>query len=173
MAAGYRYVGPLPLAEIRSDPSQRFHVRQPQDVREWVRQTRQARDAQNIVIATFIIDLEGQLWIADRHSEHVQCACGERVLSAGEISFCLGRNEVTVVGVTNQSSGYCPEPQSWPSVAVALENIGLASPGGFTTEFVFRRCPACDTINIVKDGWFECAVCGNALPQIWNCSPTD
>ncbi|BDA71358.1 hypothetical protein CAL7716_055240 [Calothrix sp. PCC 7716] len=58
---------------------------------------------------TVIIDVDEQLWIADRHSEHVQCARGQRVLSAGEITFTLASSNVLVSEVSNQSTGYCPE----------------------------------------------------------------
>ena len=109
---------------------------------------------------------------AGRHSEHIACACDAPVRSAGEMTFALDRrrSSVEAVYVTNQSTGYCPEPGSWPAVAAALDAAGIARPGGFNAEMVFRRCQTCDSINIVKDGWFECAVCGAGLPAEWNCS---
>jgi hypothetical protein len=70
--------------------------------------------------------------------------------------------------VTNQSTGYCPEPESWPAVAAALDRIPLPHPGGFTPSFIFRRCPACVQLNVVKEGDFTCAVCGADLPLRWN-----
>jgi hypothetical protein len=75
---------------------------------------------------------------------------------------------VNVEQVTNQSTGYCPEPESWSAVASALEAIGVSAPEGYTTELLFRRCPRCSQINVVKDSAFECAVCGSTLPSSWN-----
>jgi hypothetical protein len=69
---------------------------------------------------------------------------------------------------TNQSTGFCPEPESWPAVAAALDRIGIPHPGRFTQEVVFRRCPACGQRNIVKEAWFACDVCGANLPLVWN-----
>lgn len=70
--------------------------------------------------------------------------------------------------VSNQSTGFCPEPESWPHVAAALESVSLHHPGGFTTSIVFRLCPDCRERNIVKDGWFTCDLCGASLPVHWN-----
>jgi hypothetical protein len=74
--------------------------------------------------------------------------------------------------VTNQSTGYCPEPESWPAVATALDRIGVAHPGRFTQEIVFRRCTACGERNVVKDGWYVCGSCGADLPADWNFGPS-
>ena len=103
----------------------------PADVETWKEDARSA-------VATFVIDADGRRWIADRHSEHVQCARGGDVLSAGEMTFSLKGGAVAVVGVSNQSTGYRPEPESWPAVAAALDQAGLAHPGGFTAPFEFR-----------------------------------
>jgi hypothetical protein len=70
--------------------------------------------------------------------------------------------------ISNQSTGYCPDPDSWPAVAVTLDRLGLAHPGDFTDKVIFRRCPACGQLNIVRDGHFACAVCDSALPAHWN-----
>jgi hypothetical protein len=119
------------------------------------------------IVATFVIGLAGRLRIADRRSEHVACAGGEPVLSAGEISFLVGE-KIEAGDVSNQSTGYCPEPESWPQVALVLDRIPLHHPGKFTHEIVFRRCFSCDQINIVKDGWLVCLACGKELPMQWN-----
>src|SRR6185503_7650273 len=116
--------------------------------------------------ATFVVDREGVLRLADRRSEHVACAGGEEVLSAGEIFFA-GRG-AEVVEVSNLSTGYCPEPSSWPAVAHALESAGIAHPGRFTAEMIFRRCTACGERNLVKDEVFVCAICDADLPGAWN-----
>ncbi len=117
---------------------------------------------------TFIIDVEGWLWIADRHSEHYACAAGGDVLSAGEMTFELQTGTISAVEITNQSLGYCPEPESWPSVENALNRAGISHPGGFTTAFIFRRCESCGAKNLVKDDWYCCALCGSELPRHWN-----
>lgn len=120
------------------------------------------------VTCTFVIDRDRALLIADRRSEHVACASGGPVLSAGEMRFGFTTDSVVVEGVTNQSTGYCPEPRSWNHVADALDEIGLEHPGGFSTKFVFRRCHRCESTNLVKDDWYYCAVCNADLPADWN-----
>jgi hypothetical protein len=117
---------------------------------------------------TFVIDLEGTLRLAPRRSEHVACAGGMPVLSAGEIAFERGPDGWEVTSATNQSTGYCPEPSSWPAIGRALDRIGVPHPGRFTDEFTFRRCPQCQERNLVRDGDFTCAVCDANLPASWN-----
>ncbi len=84
------------------------------------------------------------------------------------MGFLVDGDELIVIAVSNQSTGYCPEPESWPRVALALDTIPLQHPGRFTQEIVFRRCASCDQINIVKDGWLICLFCGKELPTHWN-----
>lgn len=117
---------------------------------------------------TFVIDLAGALRLAPRRSEHVACAGGMPVLSAGEIAFARGPDGPEATSVTNQSTGYCPEPSSWSAVAAALDQIAVPHPGGFTDEFTFRRCPGCGERNLVRDGEFTCAICDAELPAAWN-----
>jgi len=138
------------------------------DVRTWVKDTAQELDREGCVTATLVVLEDGAFWVADRHSEHVACARGGLVLSAGEITFAITAEAVKVVAVSNQSTGYCPEPESWPAVAAALERAGLDAPAGFIPALLFRRCASCGSRNIVKDGSFECAVCGAELPHVWN-----
>lgn len=166
MPRAYRYVGSEDIAITRGTPPYRVCIRSAADVQEWLAETRQP--AAGEVVATFIVALEGHLWIADRHSEHVHCARGQPVLAAGEMTFRVSRTGVEVTAVSNQSTGFCPELESWPVVAAALECAALPHPGQFTTQFVFRRCEACGTANVVKDGWFECAVCQGPLPEAWD-----
>jgi hypothetical protein len=92
------------------------------------------------------------------------------VLAAGEILFARDAGGWSASEISNQSTGYCPDPDSWPAVAVALDRIGLAHPGDFTHKVIFRRCPSCGQLNIVRDGDFACAVGDNALPAHWNIS---
>ena len=53
---------------------------------------------------------------------------------------------------------------------MALDRLGLAHPGDFTHKVIFRRCPVCGQLNIVRDGYFACAVCDSALPAHRNIS---
>lgn len=115
--------------------------------------------------ATFTIDLEGHLLLAPRQTEHVACASGGPVMSAGEITLTKSGE---VVGVTNQSTGFCPEPLSWSAVETALSRIAQEFPEDFTESFTFRRCPACEQILVIKDDWFVCDVCDADVPNTWN-----
>ena len=117
---------------------------------------------------TFVVDAEGTLRVADRRSEHVACAGGGDVLAPGELTAVRDGATVRVTDISNQSTGYCPEPASWTAVARALDDAGIAHPGGFTCEVTFRRCPKCGERNLVKDDWFECALCSEELPRAWN-----
>ena len=114
---------------------------------------------------TFVISLAGDLVLAPRESEHVAAAHGAAVLSAGEIAFDLTG---AVLSASNQSTGYCPEPSSWADVARALDALGVPHPAAFTAAYDFRRCPACGSVNLVKDSDFNCAVCRGKLPAEWN-----
>jgi hypothetical protein len=150
----YRYVGPKEIAAVLGAPG--TVIASAADLATWLRTNDSA--------ATFVIGLDGALRIADRHSEHVSCAGEREVLAAGEMFFAGGR----VDRVSNQSSGFCPEPASWPAVAAALDRAGIAHPGRYTDAFEFRRCDACGERNIVKDDDFTCAICGGELPATWN-----
>jgi hypothetical protein len=163
----YSYVGP---AEIRArvGGSCGTPITSREDLFAWVASSGQRADPTGLIGATFVIDAAGVLRIADRRSEHVACAGGGPVQSAGEMFFLVGGESIEVVEVSNQSTGYCPEPESWPSVAAALDPIGMEHPGRFTGPVIFRRCIACGERNIVKDGCFVCAVCGADLPGEWN-----
>ena len=167
MPHSYRYIGAAELARFDTEPPARCAVHGHEDVRRWIAASEpsKGRSLDSTFTATFIIAENGVLWIADRHSEHVQCARGLPVRSAGEITFRVEGTSVSVDAVTNQSTGYCPEPESWPAVEKALARAGLARPPYWTNAFVFRQCPTCGMTNIVKDGVFECGVCGSELPQ--------
>ncbi|MEU1402606.1 hypothetical protein ABZ471_09610 [Streptomyces sp. NPDC005728] len=120
---------------------------------------------------TFVIGMDGSLRLAPRRSEHVACAGGEPVLSAGEIGFGREAGRWVVREVSNQSTGYCPDGSSWPAVAGALDRIGLGHQARFTHEVVFRRCPRCQEHNIVREGDFVCVYCDGDLPMDWNVDP--
>ena len=89
------------------------------------------------------------------------------------MTLVAGGGSVEVLSVSNQSTGFCPEPESWPAVEAALRRAGLARPGGFSPACVFRRCVRCGGLNLVKGGLFECAVCEAALPEEYNVQPDD
>lgn len=168
MGPGYHYVGPKKIAERARFAPAGLRVESPEDVRRWVQQTGQEPDGAGNVVATFVIDESGWLRIADRRSEHVACAGGRPVQSAGEMTFAIRPKSIRVVGATNQSTGYCPEPDSWPAVESALARAGIVGPEDFSQKFEFRRCLQCGSINIIKDGVFECGVCFAPLPEAWN-----
>jgi hypothetical protein len=164
----YHYVGPKNIAiKLRSAPAG-APVRTAADAISWIRQSGQQHDEEGNVIATFVVDANGDLRIADRRSEHFACAGAGDVQSAGEIAFSVTGDRIKVVWVTNQSTGYCPEPESWPAVQAALAHAGLAAPSGFSPALFFRLCEKCGSINVVKDGLSQCDVCSAPLPADWN-----
>jgi len=162
----YRYVGPREITARAGGERRGVPIRSAADIRAWVASSKQ--ELLNCqVIATFIVEATGTLRIADRRSEHVACAGGEPVQSAGEITFAVGKS-IDVVEVSNQSTGYCPEPESWPAVAAALAKAGLPVPDGFTLICEFRRCLKCDNIILVKNNVLKCGMCEAALPVAYN-----
>ncbi|MFF3652690.1 hypothetical protein ACFYXV_29130 [Streptomyces sp. NPDC002181] len=120
---------------------------------------------------TFVVGMDGALRLAPRRSEHVACASGDRVLGAGEVSFYRDAGRWVANEVSNQSTGYCPDVASWPAVAQALDQAALDHPDCFTHAVVFRRCPACQEHNIVREGHFVWVFCDADLPRQWNVDP--
>ena len=51
-----------------------------------------------------------------------------------KIALELNGDAVEVVEVSNQSTGFRPEPGSWPAVAAALDRIGVGHLGRYTIE---------------------------------------
>lgn len=167
MSRRYAYVGPADVAaRVAGQPAGTL-VGRPYDVVAYADKVGRPRRGEPLA-ATFVVDLRGRLLVADRHSEHVACAGRGDVLSAGEMFFAVQGDDVRVEEISNQSTGYCPEPESWAAVAAALDRAGFEHPGGFTTTCVFRRCETSGQRNIVKDGWYRCDVCGSTLPDGWN-----
>ncbi|KAB8197660.1 hypothetical protein FH608_003765 [Nonomuraea phyllanthi] len=168
----YRYVGPAELKAAIRPGSEGHPIRSRADFDRWAAEHAAAELAEPF---TFVVDMDDVLRLAPRRSEHVACAAGRPVLSAGEIAFSregeAGR--WVVVEVSNHSTGYCPDTSSWPAVAEALDRAGLEHPPTFTHEVVFRRCPACQEHNIVREDDFVCVFCGNDLPALWNVDPFD
>ncbi|MER5584689.1 hypothetical protein [Streptomyces asoensis] len=122
---------------------------------------------------TYVVGLDGLLRLAPRHSEHVACAGGGDVLGAGEISFRRTPRGPQVHEVSNQSTGYCPDPDCWPAVAAALDRAGIGRPEGFTHPLLFRRCDGCGENNVVREEVFVCVFCDSDLPLAWNLAPQD
>jgi len=164
MHAPYHFVGPADVREIAmasSPPGTPIYSSA--DLVEWLDGQTANAESDGSLIATFTISIEGVLSIAPQRSEHVACASGGPVMSAGEITFS---RDLEILALTNQSTGFCPQIESWRAVAAALDQIGLDRPGGFTTELVFRFCTTCGERNIVKDSWFVCDLCGADLPTL-------
>lgn len=166
----YRYVGPAEiLQQVR--PGHPGHaITSHDDLADWM--TQQA-DQDRHEPFTFVIDLSTTLRLAPRRSEHVVCAGSEPVLSAGEITFAPDRGRWMVSEISNQSTGYCPDVNSWPAVAAALDRADLDHPTAFTYPIIFRRCPQCHQRNIVKDDHYVCALCETPLPSAWNMDQPD
>lgn len=163
----YRYVGPAELR--RETPAAGAIIVVSRDALDrWLAERARAELDEPF---TFVVALDGRLRLAPRRSEHVALAAGRDVLAAGEIVFSPGAGARRVLEVTNQSTGYCPDPDCWTAVGEALDDLGLDHPGDFTVKVVFRRCPACAARNIVREGDFTCALCESALPTEWNFAP--
>jgi hypothetical protein len=161
----YLYVGPAKIRESARSQPVGTSVATRNELRQWLESAPEERTTQDTWIVTFTVSIDGDLHLASRRSEHIACAGYERVLSAGEITF---DDELVVIEITNQSTGFCPEPESWNAVVSVLDRIKLIHPGRFTTEVVFRLCPTCGQRNIVRDSWFHCAICDGKLPLTWN-----
>ena len=156
----YRYVGPQEIREAAAGDAPGTLIRD-------------ARDLEPFATGeplTYVVGVDGILRVASRRSEHVACAGSGEVLAAGEITAELAgkKRECRVVEVSNQSTGFCPAPESWDAIASALDAAKIPRPDAFTFVAVFRRCPKCGERNLVKDGIFECALCGGELPAEWN-----
>lgn len=165
----YHYIGPDGIRDqTRGDPPGAL-IRSPGDLERWLADDDgNSATGDGAVTATFVVDTEGCLRIVSRHAEHVACAGGGPVLSAGEMTFEPEAGSWYVSEVSNLSTGFCPEPDSWPAVAAALDHAAIPHPDHFTDTFVFRLCTRCGERNLVKDEWFVCALCDAALPQEWN-----
>ncbi len=156
----YPYIGPEAILERVKPEFKGRRITCIPDILTWVRESGQDSFS-GMVVLTYIISMEGKLFISDRHSEHVQCAFGAEVLSAGELTLVLEGEDIEVIDLSNQSTGYCPSVQSWPAVQQALDEIGLEHPGEFTFPIVFGRCLSCNHNAIIKEGHTECSSCGN------------
>lgn len=167
MTRCYSYVGPSHIREFAKRDPTGVDIHDVEELRKWLVSHDQIADEG----VTFVITLDGVLRIAPRRSEHVACASGQPVLSAGEIVFRLGKNSksthsqaIVVESITNQSAGYIPQPDSWSAVQNAFSRLGIVLPACWTHAFIFGLCPHCHQVNLIKDQVFECGVCGASLP---------
>ncbi|GAB2929196.1 hypothetical protein [Streptomyces heilongjiangensis] len=165
----HRYVGPVELEATVRPGGGGCRIGSAADFDRWIAERSAAELREPF---TFVVGTDGVLRLAPRRSEHVACAGGHMVLSAGEIGFTHTADRWAVDEVSNQSTGYCPDVTSWPAVAQALDDVGLGRLSGFTHEVVFRRCPDCQEHNIVRENDFVCVFCGGDLPEAWNVDPT-
>ena len=161
----YQYVGPPHLKESATSECMGHCIRSTDDLLDWLASQFSEVERDGEVTATFVVNSDGFLLLAPRRSEHVACAGGSPVFSAGEIAFAAAGK---VTEASNQSTGYCPEPESWLALATALDRIGVERPSDFTSSITFRLCTACSERNIVKDNWFFCDLCEAELPEVWN-----
>ncbi len=159
----YTYVGPKEVRERVASEPPGIPVESQADLDRFI--AGQDVDADGTARATFVVDIAGVLRVAPRRSEHVACAGGGPVLAAGELELQAGAG---VVGATNQSTGFCPDPDCWAALAGALDGAAVQHPGRWTRAYLFRKCPSCGERNIVKDEWFVCAMCDADLPAEWN-----
>ncbi len=165
----YRYVGPCEIAARAPDLPAGTPIHSAAELARWIRASAQRPEHGGYLIATYVVNQAGELLIADRRSEHVACAGRLPVQSAGEITFLVSGSSIEVASVSNQSTGYCPEPESWPAVAAALRSGGFEPPPQFEPALTFRRCPDCEGTNVVKNNVFQCALCSAELPDAYNC----
>lgn len=121
-AAGrlYSYVGPAELREPGREPSG-IAITSQATLAAWLDGRGRDELAEPF---TFTVSANGDLLLAPRRSEHVHCVGGRDVLAAGEITFSRDGQTWRAVAVTNQSTGYCPAPESWPAAAAVLTRPG-------------------------------------------------
>ncbi|MFE0132547.1 hypothetical protein ACFWY6_13405 [Streptomyces sp. NPDC059037] len=159
--ATYEYVGPPEIKESIQNGTG-FRVQSAGDLEKFL----SSRDRDELDQPfTFIVDMSGILRLAARRSEHVACAGGGTVLAAGEIEFSRQADRWMAVSVSNQSTGYCPDVESWTAVESALDHAGIQHGSGYSHPITFRRCPrpSCREWNSVKDSYFFCVFCDSPL----------
>ncbi|WP_424949648.1 hypothetical protein [Deinococcus sp.] len=164
MVRSYCYVGPADILKLVNNTSAGFPIRESSNMTNWLK-SQFSKNGK--IVATFAVDFDGILLLADRHSEYVVCSGGKSVLAAGELVF-QNNPDVRIISVTNQSTRYCPDLDCWESIHSTLSKLGMPFPDSFTPPFVFRRCDTCSQVNIVKDGDFFCSVCDSELARSWN-----
>lgn len=96
----YAYVGPSAVREANKNAPHGLAIESADDLRPHA-----AGEP-----LTFVVDAGGTLRVATRRSEHVACAGGGEVLSAGELTAVVERGVVRVVEVSNLSPGTARSP---------------------------------------------------------------
>jgi hypothetical protein len=160
----YRYVGPEEIRLAAVGCGEGTAIANVGELQRWF-VAHEDEVTEGRVWATYVVDEGGALRLAARRSEHVACAGGGRVRAAGEVSFT---ERGVICELTNYSTGYCPDVSCWDAVEASLRLIGAEYPNEFTFVAIFRRCAGCGERNLVKDGWFFCAICDSELPPAWN-----
>ena len=161
----YPYIGPDHILERVYENFQGFRIGIPMDFLIWIHQTKQKLQ-NGILTVTYVINEEKQLLIADRHSEHVQCAFGQPVLAAGELTIEVDKQHVEIFEISNQSTGYCPHVNSWSVVEEVLSKMGMVYPDYFTSAFTFGYCDTCQKPSILKGFDDNCSRCGLLIRKL-------
>lgn len=164
----YDYVGPSSIRASARFDTPRHEVHGASGLHSWAHSHRLFDGRDQLVTFTYVILPPARLFVADRHSEHVACARGDSVLTAGEITFERVGPRWIVSETSNLSTGYCPESESWRPLSDALQAAGFAPIDDFTNSFEFRYCLQCRQTCVIKDDIYECPSCLNTLPQEWN-----
>ncbi len=167
----YPYIGSAAIRDAVDPASPRHEVMSPAGVHAWLLSQGEVWPEKREIVFTYVVLPPACLFIADRRSEHVACARGGEVLAAGEITCSRRGDDIEVVETSNLSTGYCPESSSYEALDRALTAAGFDSFGPYSYPFEFRRCSGCGGIQVIKDDVFECASCGDDLPETWNVSP--
>ncbi len=165
----YHYCGPKDIREATRTAPQGFRIDSPTAIEQWIRESEQ-RPEGGLVIATYVVDGNRAFRVADRHSEHVACAGGGPVLAAGEASFQRQKKEHIIVGLSNLSRGFCPEPDCVLAVVTALDRAHVSHPARLTEAYLFRRCQEVDCesggeVQVVPLDGRWCKACGSPLPE--------
>ena len=134
----YIYVGPADVREAASASPPGVVIENPASLTAWFERHVEDMTTEGTITATFVVDADGLLRLARAPLGTRGLSSGGPVLSAGEITFSKGGD---VTEITNQSTGFCPEPESWPSVAAVLYRIPLSHPGRFTTGVAISGLP--------------------------------
>lgn len=164
----YDYVGPASVRASACFDTPRHQVSDGAALNAWAQSHQLINGREHCVTFTYVVLPPARLFVADRHSEHVACARGDKVLTAGEITFERTGSRWVVFETSNLSTGYCPESSSWHILNEALQAAGFAPVDGFTNPFEFRYCSQCQQTCVIKDDVYECPSCLTVLPENWN-----
>ena len=164
----YDYVGPASIRASASFDTPRHAVRDSKGIVVWATERLGFTNRDRQMTFTYVVQPLAQLYLADRRSEHIACARGGAVLTAGEITFERHGSDLILIETSNLSTGFCPESTSWPSLSVALVTAGFPAIECFTQPFEFRLCVTCQQTCVIKDDTYDCPSCFGSLPRDWN-----